>query len=306
MDRRTGSQGHHRLPGRQRVATYFLGLAGGLGVNALSADVGYRGVAVAAAVAAILISSNWMRQFPSTAPLTRMASWGLLGGAALAAVLAVVYPGWEGPATLAATGLTVVAVLIPTELHQATGLLRGAALIGVGVAVIGLGVAVLRAGDVLRGTALIGGGIALIGLGIAVLRAGDVLIGVAVIGVGVAAIGGGVVVLRAGDLPIEDAGIGAGVVLIGFGIALIGLGIAVLRAGDVLIGVAAIGLGVAAIGVGVTILRRTGVFAAVVTWLTSLTKAPRGEAVPRDDSPVDESEDPPGNCAPASGSPPVR
>jgi len=244
-----------------------------LGVNALSADVGYRGVAVAAAVAAILISSNWVRQLPSTAPLTRMASWGLLGGAALAAVLAVVYPGWEGPATLAATGLTVVAVLIPTELHQATGLLRGAALIGVGVAVIGVGVAVLRAGDVLRGTALIGGGIALIGLGIAVLRAGDVLIGVAVIGLGVA---------------------------------LIGLGVAALRAGDVLIGVAAIGLGVAAIGVGVTILRRTGVFAAVVTWLTSLTKAPRGEAVPRDDSPVDESEDPPGNCAPASGSPPVR
>ena len=71
-DRRAGSQGHHRLPGRQRLAGWFLGLAGGLGVNALSADVGYRGVAAAVAVAAILISSNWVRQFPPTAPFTRI------------------------------------------------------------------------------------------------------------------------------------------------------------------------------------------------------------------------------------------
>jgi len=131
--RRTGSQGH-RLPGRQRVATYFLGLAGGLGVNTLSTDVGYRGVAAAAAVAAILISTSWVRQFPCTAPPTRLASGGLLGGAGLAAVAAAVNPGWEGPATLAAAGLTTAAVLIPDELYNAAKLLVGVALIGGGVA----------------------------------------------------------------------------------------------------------------------------------------------------------------------------
>ena len=269
--RRAGSQGHHRLPGRQRLAGWFLGLAGGLGVNALSADVGYRGVAAAAAVATVLISSNWVRQFPPTAPLTRMAVWVLLGGAGLAAVLAAVNPGWEGSATLAATGLTTAAVLIPTEVRKAAELLTGVALIGAGVTLIGVGVAVLREGELLGGVAVIGIGVAGIGIGVAVLRQGDLLGGVASIGAGVALIGAGVAALREGDLL-------AGVAVIGAGVAGIGVGVAALREGDLLFGVAGIGF-------GVTIVRRIGVFVPVVTWLTSLTKASRDEVVSHDDVP---------------------
>ncbi|MGH3697632.1 MAG: hypothetical protein ACRDRX_27250, partial [Pseudonocardiaceae bacterium] len=50
------SRGSAEVPTRQRLVTYALGLAGGLGVNTLSTDVGYRGAA--AAIAAILISTN--------------------------------------------------------------------------------------------------------------------------------------------------------------------------------------------------------------------------------------------------------
>lgn len=55
--------------------TYALGLAGGLGVNTLSNDVGYRGAATAAAIAAILISTNWLRQLPARTPAATADSW---------------------------------------------------------------------------------------------------------------------------------------------------------------------------------------------------------------------------------------
>ncbi len=97
---------------------YFIGLAGGLGVNTLATDFGYRGVATAAAIAAILITTNWVRQLPSQAPLTWMVSWGLLGGAAIAAVVAAANPGWESLATIVATAFTTAAVLIPTRLER--------------------------------------------------------------------------------------------------------------------------------------------------------------------------------------------
>jgi len=167
-----------------------------MGVNTLSNDFGYRGAATAAAVAAILISTNWLRQLPSGAPLSRIVPWTLLGGAVLAAVVATVNPRWEGTATVVATVLTTSAVLIPTELDTAVELLSGVAGIGAGVAFIGLGVAHLRDGDVLAGVALIGCGVAVIGLGVARLRGGDVLAGVALIGGGIAVIGDAVDFLR--------------------------------------------------------------------------------------------------------------
>jgi hypothetical protein len=81
----------------QRLAGYVLGIATGLAVNTLSADgVGYRGAAILTALAAILLSINWLRQLPSQALLIRIMSWGLLGGAATTAVVAAANPGWEG------------------------------------------------------------------------------------------------------------------------------------------------------------------------------------------------------------------
>ena len=251
--RHTNPEGRQGVTPRQRLAAYALGLAGGMGVNTLSNDFGYRGMATAAAAAAILISTNWLRQLPSQAPLPRIVSRVLLGGAALAAIVAAANPSWEGPATIAATILTTLAVLIPTALERTTELLFGVALIGAGVALIGAGVAILRDGDVLFGVALIGGGVAVIGVGVAILRDGDVLLGVAVIGGGVA---------------------------------VIGVGVASLLDGDVLFGVAGIGGGVAGIGAAVAILRRTGIFVHPLTWLAALTKAPDGDASHNDDPTV--------------------
>ena len=123
--RHTNPEGRQGVTPRQRLAAYALGLAGGMGVNTLSNDFGYRGMATAAAAAAILISTNWLRQLPSQAPLPRIVSRVLLGGAALAAIVAAANPSWEGPATIAATILTTLAVLIPTALERTTELLFG-------------------------------------------------------------------------------------------------------------------------------------------------------------------------------------
>jgi hypothetical protein len=79
--RHTNPEGRQGVTPRQRLAAYALGLAGGMGVNTLSNDFGYRGMAAAAAAAAILISTNWLRQLPSQAPLPRIVSRVLLGGA---------------------------------------------------------------------------------------------------------------------------------------------------------------------------------------------------------------------------------
>jgi hypothetical protein len=112
------------------------------GVNTLSNDVGYRGADVVAAFAAILLSTNWLRQLPTGAPLARIASGALLGIAAIMVVAAAMNSRWEGLATIVATVLTTSAVLIQTDLDKAAGLLGG-------VAVIGVGVAVLRRSDLL-------------------------------------------------------------------------------------------------------------------------------------------------------------
>lgn len=289
--RNTGSAGRQGLPPRQWLVTYALGLAGGLGVNTLSTDVGYRGAATAAAIAAILISTNWLRQLPPRAPVTRIASRALLGGAALAAVVAAIKPGWEGPATITATVLTTSAVLIPAELERAVELLIGIALIGVGVANIGIAIAVLRNSHVLTGIANIGAGIAWISIGVAVLREGRVLAWVTNIGGG-ATVARGTRVLR-------------GVAIIGPGIACIGVGVTTLRDsyiltgiaapgnGYVLAGVAFIGAGIAVIGYGVVILNRAGIVSHALKWLVSITKDPSIKAPHNDKPTVSSLDDPP-------------
>lgn len=54
-----------------QLAGVFLGAAGGMGINALSNDVGYRGAA-AAAIGAVLTATRWLRRRPR-APLARFA-----------------------------------------------------------------------------------------------------------------------------------------------------------------------------------------------------------------------------------------
>ena len=270
---RTGeSERRVRIDARGKLAAWFLGLALGMGVNLLSDDVGYRGVAAAAVIGAMLMATNWLQGLPTRTRLADYIPPVLLTLALLATVLSVVAPrAWAGPATLVAAGLVGTAVLIPTDLATAGRLLAGAAFIGFGVALIGIGVAWLRDGNQSNGTADIGLGLGGIGIGMAWLRDGNLLAdaaftvrgvadlrasallaGAAAIGVGVVTISGGVAVLHSGG------GLMAGMPLIGGGVAVIGVGVARLHSSALLYGVALIGSGVAGIGVGVAALRTSG------------------------------------------------
>jgi hypothetical protein len=139
MDKRTNAEGRQGLSLGQHLVSSTLGLAGGLAVNTLSTDVGYRGAPAAAAFVAILLSTNWLRQLPSRAPLVRIVSRALLGGAAIAVLGAATNLRWEALATIAATVLTTLAALIQTDLDKAAGLLAGVALIGLGASAISFG-----------------------------------------------------------------------------------------------------------------------------------------------------------------------
>jgi hypothetical protein len=228
------------------LAGVAFGITLGLGGTAVSTDFpGYRAPAVAAALAASLAGAYWLRQYSSTL-LVRVASWTLLGGATVAAVVGAVagpvlgHRSWEGEAAIAAALLATTAVLI-TDPERFFDLLFGVAFVGAGVGGVGIGVAVLRDGHLLAGVAVVGAGVGGVGLGVAVLGGRDLLVGVAVVGLGVAFVGSGVAVLRGGVL---------------------------------LAGVALVGLGVGVVGGGVAVAWRTGVPARVWGWLTAAPAEP--------------------------------
>jgi hypothetical protein len=233
------------------VATWLLGLAGGMGVSVVSTDVGYRGVAAGAALAA----GSWLYQLPPRAALRRQASRFLLGAALAAAVVAGIpqtpLP-WFGYATAAAVLLIATAVLIPADTDQATVLLAGAAIIGVGIWGIGVGIAVLAGGGILNGTAVIGLAVAIINFGIALLRGGRTLFGATALGLGLVFVGAGVVALLRGGRTL------IGATVLGGGIASIGLGSITLRSGDILIGAAGIVVGLELVVFGIALLRPGG------------------------------------------------
>ncbi|HEX4864943.1 MAG TPA: hypothetical protein VFV02_12775 [Acidimicrobiales bacterium] len=202
-------------PWRLRLPGVLLGLASGLGINALSNDVGYRGAAIAMVFLGVVVAANWLCQLPQRAPLVAIASWTTVAGAGVASVAAMVVPGrWQGYAVILASVFATAAVMMRSSAEEALRTLGGVAFIGSGVAVIGGGVAELGKGDTLVGVAVIGGGVAVIGLGMALLGTVGAVIGlgvgllgkrttlgaVAVIGFGVTLIGGGVVLLRGGRM----------------------------------------------------------------------------------------------------------
>ena len=232
------------------------GVAVGIGVNTLATDVGYRGAAGAAGVAAVLISAGWLHDLSKRlprAPLVRIASRGLLAAAAVAAVLAIASPSqWQGYDTITAAALAIAATLIRTQLADAVTLLGGVAFIGVGVALVGDGMAVLADHHLLAGVALIGLGVAAIGVG-AAFTANRALLG------GVAGIGGGAAALADRVLLLGVAGIGLGVAIIGGGVAVLADRL------PPLLGVAVIFAGVGGIGLGVVVLHGVGAFARVRT-----------------------------------------
>ncbi len=141
-------------------------------------DLGYRWLTATAASAAVLATTQWIRQLPAKAPLPRFTPPVLLTTALAAAVLTLAAPrSWTATATLTAAGLVAAAAAI--RAHLAPQLLAGAAGIAVGVAGIGLGAAHLRDNNTLAGAAVIGFGVAGIGFGVAFLRDNNTLAGAA-------------------------------------------------------------------------------------------------------------------------------
>lgn len=164
---------HGRLDWQKQASTALFGAAGGMGINVLSNDVGYRGVAVvavAAAVGAVFAASRWVRQVSVNAPRSPLAKHSpriLIGLAVLATIAAAFAPRFlTGPAVLAAAALSAAAALIANRLEAVSTVLHGVALIGGGVALIGLGVASLRRDVAPAGVAVIGLGLAPIGVGV--------------------------------------------------------------------------------------------------------------------------------------------
>lgn len=127
---------------RPRAAPWLARLSGSLGAftagmagNLVSADIGYRGVAVAAAVATILVAAVWLRGFR---PDFGLVVW-VVRGFLLIAVAAVVAATMVGAAlsgvmVLVAALATLGAAVIRTDPADRLGLLGAVALLGYGVA----------------------------------------------------------------------------------------------------------------------------------------------------------------------------
>src|SRR6266545_5080709 len=110
-----------------------LGATVGMGLVMLINDLGYRWLTATAASAAVLATTQWIRQLPAKAPLPRFTPPVLLTTALAAAVLTLAAPrSWTATATLTAAGLVAAAAAI--RAHLAPQLLAGAAGIAVGVA----------------------------------------------------------------------------------------------------------------------------------------------------------------------------
>jgi hypothetical protein len=103
-----------------------------MGINLLSDDLGYRGVAGVFTVAAVLSATSWLRQRPH-APITRGSTQALLILALFLAVASAVGPErWGAPTILCAAGLVVTAVLISSDVTTSFTLLVGVGAIGSG------------------------------------------------------------------------------------------------------------------------------------------------------------------------------
>jgi len=279
---------------RGEITKIVLGLTGGVAVNDLSSEHGWRILTVVVVVAAVLLAADWLRRLPPGAPLVTFLSRAALGAAGLSAVAAVAAPArWQGYAAAAATMFAVGALTIRSYPGEASNALAGAALIGAGVGFLAEGEAPLGATLLAAGLAGVGFGDgvdflveaeALLGLTVVGLGVVGVALGAAGVGVGVASlvdgeallgmavIGGGVAVIGVGEALMVEGQVRSSVARVGLGVVLIGAGVASMVEGQALSGVALIGLGVAVGGLGGLGLRGSG----LTTWFHHLVRGSSG------------------------------
>jgi hypothetical protein len=128
---------------RPQVAPWLARLTGSLGAfavgmagNLVSADIGYRGVVIALAVAAILTATAWLRGFRPDFALVVWVVRGFLALALAAVVVAMVSVTLSGIAVLVAALATLGATLIRSDPADRLALLCGVALIAMGAGMI--------------------------------------------------------------------------------------------------------------------------------------------------------------------------
>lgn len=241
-----GGEQRQVLPWRGQLASVFLGLAGGVGVNLVSDMDGPRRLAVILAGFAVLSAADWLHRQPPGVRLVRWASPTLLGLAVVLTLIAAIGPApWAGVFTAGAVAVTVVAVLSPRDYFTACIVLFGIAFIGLGVALIPHGIAALddNAGP---GAAVLEFWMAAVavGLGVGVLRRSRMIMGTAVVGFGVSCIVLG--------LCLENPATGISLVVLGA--AVICLGIAIFWVSMTGAAISNFGSGLGAIGVGTSFL----------------------------------------------------
>lgn len=158
-----------RRPMEQRwrltTATALMGLSGGLGVEALGNTLGYRTVIGITSLAGVLLITNWLRQFPQDAPLSRAALVGFLSLAAASSVASTLGPNWlQRPALVASVLLTLAAALMPPENKDAFRVIAGVGFCGLGTVAASRGLQAMDAGQAAIGINGLAGGL---GIGVA-------------------------------------------------------------------------------------------------------------------------------------------
>lgn len=216
---------------RGRFAGTLLGAAGGMSINVLSNDVGYRGAAVVAVAGGVLTAASWLRRLPPRAPLVRYTVRVLLVLSLAGAVISGVGPeDWSAPIIITIVALTTVAASAYSDLKTIRTLLFGVALVGLGAIFMGSGFSLVISDIRFFGVSYIVAGVAVISLGIATLL---------------------------------GAGIGRPVAGISTAVAVIILGAAKLTHYQQLSGLLFISLGVIALGPGIAILSKVQVVRAI-------------------------------------------
>jgi hypothetical protein len=150
---RNGKTEHKRLRRYDIIVPISASFTVDFGVNLISSDIGYRGLAVALAVTTILSGAWWVHRIPARAPVRKQVPRALLvsAGAPTLAILFVHKP-WSGWLTLIAASLVCLAVLIPTDKFVALRLLNIAAMVGSGALLLGHGIQHFRIASPWPGT----------------------------------------------------------------------------------------------------------------------------------------------------------
>lgn len=292
-------------PWLARFVAWLLGLAVGMGSNLVSADIGYRGVAIVFAVGAILMAAWWLRGFRPDFVLVVWVVRGFLLIAVAAVVVATMADtAAAGLAVLVAALATLGATVIRSDPEDRLVFLGAVALIGTGAAFLAEGISSAElTGEGRFYMIAVGGFIALFGVatmsqdravfGLVKLLVADALTDkvpifhmvagfFAVMGVLAAVRGAVLPAVVMGMIAIGASGmrvghtrgrpevVGPAAMLIGVAWALMGTwGV---TGGEVLLGAAAAGLGLTIIVAGFTYLSRRGVLTRVRSWLDAAKK----------------------------------